>query len=95
MKQTKMASAPPLPLALLFRGFGFPDRLSTENKAVLIRSDQEYSIISSERRLIRRHENASKKIFLATRILVSGFVLFIGGRWHILCLAYKTDFGLD
>jgi hypothetical protein len=38
MKKTKMASAPPLTLALLSRGFTFPYGLSTENKAVLIRS---------------------------------------------------------
>jgi len=48
MKQTKMASAPPLPLALLSIGFCFPDRLSTEHKTVLIRSDREHRMISEE-----------------------------------------------
>jgi hypothetical protein len=67
MKQTKMASAPPLALALLSRGFGFPDRLSTENKAVLIRSDREHSMISYERWLICRNRMPQKEILWQQR----------------------------
>ena len=37
----------------------------------------------SERRLIRRNKDASKKIFVATGILVFDFELFIGDRFFL------------
>jgi hypothetical protein len=57
----KMASVPPQPLALWSRVFGFPDRLSTENKAVLIRSYREHSMISYEAWLTYRNRMPQRK----------------------------------
>jgi len=41
-------------------------------------------VLSCERWLICRNEDASKKIFMAAGILVFDFELFIGGRYDLL-----------